>query len=83
MHRARGGERLIPLRGYRPGQPGDRASEAVLVDLYKAGVLAAYCSGSVVAPYVVLTAGHCADGFDSWQVTAPFANGQTQSRRAA
>ena len=35
------------------------------------------CSGALVAPNVVITAGHCVHGFASWTVTAPFANGQT------
>jgi secreted trypsin-like serine protease len=57
------------------GTPATDHPEAVAIDLYQAGVLQAYCSGSVVAPYVVLTAGHCVDGFDAWQVTAPYASG--------
>jgi secreted trypsin-like serine protease len=59
------------------GTPATDHPEAVLVDLYEGGLLTAYCSGSVIAPYVVLTAGHCVDGVGSWQVTAPFAGGQT------
>jgi secreted trypsin-like serine protease len=57
------------------GTPATDHPEAVAIDLYQGGVLQAYCSGSVVAPYVVLTAGHCVDGFDSWQVRAPYASG--------
>jgi hypothetical protein len=30
-----------------------------------------HCSGSVIAPRVVLTAGHCVVGLSEWQVTAP------------
>lgn len=35
------------------------------------------CSGSVIAPRVVLTAGHCVLGKSEWQVTAPHAGNQT------
>jgi len=38
-----------------------------------------YCSGSVIAPKVVLTAGHCVDGFTNWKITAPNASGQKAS----
>jgi MYXO-CTERM domain-containing protein len=59
------------------GQPASKYPEAVLIDMYQDGQLYAACSGSVIAPQVVLTAGHCVDGTDSWTVTAPFAGGQT------
>ncbi len=50
--------------------------EAVLVDLLKGGEPYAACSGSLIAPNVVLTAGHCVHGISSWVVTAPAASGQ-------
>lgn len=34
-----------------------------------------YCSGSIIAPRLALTAGHCADS-SKFTVTAPYANGQ-------
>jgi len=34
------------------------------------------CSGAVIAPHLVLTAGHCVHGASSWTVTTPYAGGQ-------
>lgn len=39
-----------------------------------------YCSGAVIAPRVVLTAGHCAHG-SSFTVKAPFVNKSARGRR--
>ena len=57
--------------------------EAALVEMLNAsGTIFAACSASIIAPKVVLTAGHCVDGVASWQVTAPYANGQTANATA-
>jgi trypsin len=50
--------------------------EAVLVDMLEGNHTVAACSGSLIAPTVVLTAGHCVHGWSSWHVIAPHAGGQ-------
>jgi hypothetical protein len=66
------------------GHQASKYHEAVLVEMVQGGARIAACSGALVAPQVVLTAGHCVARFDDFVVTAPFANGQssTASRRA-
>jgi hypothetical protein len=59
------------------GGPASAFPEAVLVDMIDKGSVVGACSGVLIAPTVVLTAGHCIDGITEWNVTAPNANGQT------
>jgi MYXO-CTERM domain-containing protein len=51
--------------------------EAALVDLLRNGQQVAACSGVVIAPQVVLTAGHCIGGATEWNVTTPYAGNQS------
>jgi hypothetical protein len=60
------------------GTPATDYPEAVLVDMARGGQLVSVCSGTMIAPRVVLTAGHCVHNYDGWRVTAPFAGGQVR-----
>lgn len=51
-------------------------AEAVHINLFDQYGSAGVCSGALIAPTVVLTAGHCVDGMTSWYVIAPFADRQ-------
>ncbi len=57
--------------------------EVALVDLFKNGKTAGTCSGVVVAPKVVLTAGHCVHGFNGWRIITPFATPQTRITKSS
>jgi len=59
------------------GTPATGFPEAVLVDIQQNGQTTMGCSGTVIAPNVVLTAGHCVADGDGWNITAPYASGQT------
>jgi hypothetical protein len=54
--------------------------EAVLVNMKQGGSYASSCSGALVAPRVVLTAGHCVHGYDGWEIVAPYAPSYTKAQ---
>lgn len=60
------------------GQLAREYPEVVTVDSDRG-----YCSGVVIGPRLVLTAGHCVKGATRWTVTAPNASNQTAESKVA
>jgi hypothetical protein len=61
------------------GSPATVYPEGVILLLSQEGAPAGECSGALVAPRVVLTAGHCVASYTAWSLRAPFADQSAKS----
>ena len=70
--------RRPPPQAIKGGVEATDYPEAVVINMRVNGYVVSSCSGSLIAPRVVLTAGHCVAGFDGFDIKAPYA-GQTST----
>lgn len=68
----KGGDDEASSQAIIGGSEARAYEEAALVDIERGGVVSGACSGAVIAPRVVLTAGHCIVGGSGWIVTTPY-----------
>jgi hypothetical protein len=64
------------------GLPATPYPEAVVIEMSQHGFVTGACTGALVAPRVVLTAGHCVASYAAWGVVAPLANESATSTTA-
>lgn len=66
-------DRVSYMDEIKGGTPANEFPASCLIDIYDSeNTLMALCSGALIAPGVVLTAGHCVSGFASFQVLCPY-----------
>jgi hypothetical protein len=70
---AEGGGQAAPIIG---GTMASSYKEAALIGMGNGPQVTYACSGTLISPRVVLTAGHCIGSFTDWYVTLPFAGNQ-------
>jgi hypothetical protein len=66
-------------RAIKGGVEATDYPESALINMKQNGQIVSACSGAVIAPTVVLTAGHCVHGLTGWDVITPYADGQQAS----